>query len=485
MLHHKVVGTRYKENRFFIPCDSATSAESLISLIASHAGLSDESGKGNVRTGEIEAAILACFSGSANDNSSQPFIIVLDNLESSWEPDRSGVERFLARLAALETVTLIVTLRGVERPSNIQWDKPLLPPLRTLTPQAAREVFISISDVEYKQTTDEDNRDELDELLSLCDHLPLAIRLMAELAVPEMDTVPGLIRKWKRAARGTTMLSNGDDANHSIELSIGLSLNSPRMKRAPEAIILLGLLAQLPDGIREDDLARAIPGIDNLDESQAALVRTSLVYVDRSLNRLKVLAPIRTYLTNSTEFKPRSNLIESLREYFWALAKQAGEGYYDQKTIKRVLPELGNIENLIERAFLEDSAPTLAVSATVRLGKFFWGASLGKPRLSLLEKAMKLSRQMQRKDLEADCLYTIAIANLYFCDVRYDISTCCDHFQQTLELYEQLGDQAGQGYCLHQLGAVHHGLRQFEDARDITLKAVQLHLKAGCLGGQV
>ena len=162
MLHDEYVARRYEDRRFFVPCDSATSVESLASVIASKIGLSNEQRRNGVQSETREADVVAFLGGGTHgsDRAEAPYptIIVLDNFESPWEPvtSRAGVEEFLARMAALENVTVVITLRGTERPANVNWEHPLLAPLHVLDGQASRDLFLSISDVEYPREINEE-----------------------------------------------------------------------------------------------------------------------------------------------------------------------------------------------------------------------------------------------------------------------------------------------------------------------------------------
>ncbi|EJD07007.1 uncharacterized protein FOMMEDRAFT_144813 [Fomitiporia mediterranea MF3/22] len=486
LLHHEDVARRYAANRFFVPCDSAVSAESVVSLIASNIHFPQQWESVTVRPGQTETEVLAHLRGStsdsqAKDGSQTPTILILDNFESPWERNRTEVEQLLARLAALENVTLVITLRGVEHPCQVKWDQPMLPPLQTLDPQPAREMFLSISGTGFS-TINESETDELDELLTLCDYLPLAIQLMAGLAVPGMDTVPGLVRRWKRTKQSTAMLSDGEDSGHSLEISIELSLGSPRMKRVPEAHTLLAVLAMLPDGIRDDDLEIAIPDFEKLEKSRLVLLKTSLVYIDEASGRLKMLAPIRAYIASCDKYFPQTGLVKSLEDYFWTFIQYAGTDQNNEDKVKRALPELGNIESLVNRAFSKDIHLDSAAASAVKLAQFVLQASLGKPCLTQLQRALSICKQRQNKKLEADCNYTITLCNRFFPVVGTD--TAENDILRVLSLYEDLDDKMGQGHCHHQLGCLYHSTRQLECSRTSFEKAFQCHLQAGCLHGQ-
>ncbi len=262
LLHHESILERFGSRRFFIPCDSANSADSLITVLASHFRLPayDTDGFSSQAIFKEILSLLSLDDGCSSSQSiddgysrEEQTILVLDNFESPWEAhgSRSEVEELLGRIADIQSLTLIVTLRGLERPRGVAWTKPFLPPLTALDNNSSRQIFVDITDYEFPDSPTDGNRDELDDLLDLCDNLPLAVTLMAHLA--EVESIPTLLRRWKRES--TSMLDReGDDRWSNLDMSVMLSFSSPRLDSAPDARALLSILALLPDGASEDDL---------------------------------------------------------------------------------------------------------------------------------------------------------------------------------------------------------------------------------------
>lgn len=496
LLHNEEVEEKFGQRRFFVSCDSANSAESLVSVIASYFGLTESAAK--AQRGK-EEEIMSLLRGDSFDTWAEspvlsqqrmliPTIIVLDNFESPWEASqgRRDVEDFLGRLSDMEGVTVIVTMRGIDRPSGVAWSRPFLPPLCTLDPIAARSVFIDISDANYPDRhaeDDEEAHDELDELLELCEFLPLAIELLANLAQPGMETVPSLLERWKREVPDTAMLDRGDHRRDSLNVSIEISLNSPRISQHPEALTLLQLLALLPDGVRNDELELAIPSIQRTDYYSRVLRQTSLAYLD-SRNRLKVLAPIRAYV--SATHKPKREIIAELERYFWDMLngvesiEQRLHGCLGEETIRRLMKEVGNIEYLISRAFSLYFEPRPVIAAAVNLGRFYLHASLGKP--PLIEKAFYCSKQVGDKAMEAACLYVMAKSTIRFDHGR--VTSVETDLREALHLYEESGDDIGRGNCMHQLASVYHNSRDLDKCRASLEKAREIYCQAGNLYGQ-
>ena len=91
-------------------------------------------------------------------------------------------------------------MRGAERPGNIRWTRPFLPPLIPISSDAARKIFYDISNPV-------DDEAQVTELLQLTDNLPLAVTLIASLA--SFEGCDLVFRRWK--SESTAMLSDGVD----------------------------------------------------------------------------------------------------------------------------------------------------------------------------------------------------------------------------------------------------------------------------------
>ncbi|KAJ7617969.1 P-loop containing nucleoside triphosphate hydrolase protein [Roridomyces roridus] len=224
--HHEGIPTKYPL-RLFIGCESATTGTEIAALIASHLCLKPSP--------SVTSTVIKNLTRKSD------ILLVLDNLETAWEPlkFRSGVEDFLALLANVDNVSLIITLRGTERPSSVGWTRPFLPPLGPLSDEAAKEIFAELTD-------DIHDTQEVSQLLNLTDNLPLAIDLIAHLV--DDDSCSSVLSRWE--TEKTAALSKGYDKKSNLDASIGISLNSPRMASNPGAKDLLRLLSVLPDGLQ-------------------------------------------------------------------------------------------------------------------------------------------------------------------------------------------------------------------------------------------
>ncbi|KAJ7831321.1 hypothetical protein B0H14DRAFT_2515376 [Mycena olivaceomarginata] len=322
-LHSPKVVDKYP-TRHFIPCDSAQTNDALVATIASNLGL-------EVSQGSARHIIHHLTKGSS-------CLLILDNFETPWEPEdgRATVEEFLALLADIPHVGLLITMRGAERPSKVQWTHPFLRPLSPLSPSAAHQTFIEIAD-------GINDISEVDQLLEITDNIPLAVQLVANVAASK--GVQATLDHWK--IESTALLSAGCNKRSNLELSIKLSLSSPRLASLPHAVDLLSLMALLSDGISDTDLTQSRPPIPEILKCKTTLIRTSLAFVDHA-GRLKVLAPIRDYMQITRP--PSPHLVHPLRKHFNDLLK-LWKTVMNSSSVGDLTPHLlsnlGNMHNIL------------------------------------------------------------------------------------------------------------------------------------------
>ncbi|KAJ7237633.1 P-loop containing nucleoside triphosphate hydrolase protein, partial [Mycena rebaudengoi] len=286
-LHHPQVEAKYS-HRYFVPCHSNPTCIELAATIAAHIGLEKGSNMANK---------IAHYFAHA-----PPSLLVLDNLETTWESlsSRSEVEEFLSLLTDVPHLGLIITLRGAERPSKIKWTHPFLAPLEPLSNVAAQQTFIEVSDEGHDEAG-------IKELLELTGNLPLAVSLIASVAGSE--GCAEALSRWK--SESTRMLSDGYDQKSSLDISIMLSYTSSWMTSSAQE--LLSILSLLPDGLADANLVQAKLPIPDILACKATLIQTALAFVGQD-QHLKVLAPIREHILST--HPPKTALKLKLREHF-------------------------------------------------------------------------------------------------------------------------------------------------------------------------
>ncbi|KAJ7762882.1 hypothetical protein B0H14DRAFT_2633879 [Mycena olivaceomarginata] len=302
--------------------DSVTDKVGLVTLIASHIGLQP--------VPYLTKQVVQYFSECPS------VLLVLDNLETAWEPmnSRGEVEGFLSLLTDLGHLALVITMRGAQRPAQVRWTHPFLLPLKPISDHAAWQMFTDITD-------DSHNSEDVTRLLSLTNNIPLAVDLMAHLVDYEGCSV--VLTRWE--TEKTSILSSGHGKSSNLDASISISLSSPRMKASPGARELLALLAILPDGLSDVDIIQS---------------------------QYLVLVPIREYMQQHC---PASQpLIQSIRAYFEDLLSiyHKYNGHQLEATVhKQIRSNLGNMQSIFALELYSNN-PRLEdiVSSIVTLNDF-------------------------------------------------------------------------------------------------------------------
>ncbi|KAF8196221.1 hypothetical protein K438DRAFT_756503 [Mycena galopus ATCC 62051] len=389
VLHHPDTTSKF-ENRFFVSAEAATTSVELAALIGLHVGLNPGH--------NLTKSVVQYFSRRTS------CLLILDNLETVWEPiqSRSGVEEFLSQLTGLEHLALLITMRGAERPAKVRWSHPFLPPLQPLSDDAARQTFIDI--------TDNSNAiEEINQLLGFTDNMPLAIDLIAHLA--EYEGFSNVLLRWK--TEKTALLSVGFDRQSSLDASIGLSLSSPRI--TPDSKELLSLLSILPNGLSEAELVQGDLGIPNILSSKAVLQAISLAYWD-SNQRLMLLMPIREYIQRI--LPPSLACIDRIRQYYYVLVELSRKyrGEQLQPVVKQITSNLANLHDILQQG-LHPQAPSLAdtIHCALALNRFY--RVTGREHFPLLDDVQCLLSQLCDHQLE-----TIFLTELLFTQHYWPVS---------------------------------------------------------------
>ncbi|KAJ6592228.1 hypothetical protein DFH09DRAFT_1025143 [Mycena vulgaris] len=324
VLHHPTVTGKYAQHRIFVACDSTLSKDELVILIGAHIGLKP--------TKNLAKVILHHFT------TNPACLLILDNLETLWESReiRRDIEAFLSLLTEVKHLALIITMRGTERPASVHWTWPFLPALKPLTQAAARQTFIDIAD-------DGHDSDEIDKVLLLTDNMPLAIDLIAHLV--DSEGCSQVLARWEEEK--TSVISDGYDRRSYLDLSISMSLSSPRLRSVPHCHDLLSLLSMLPDGLSDVELLKSQLPIKDILSCKAALLSTSLAYSDDQ-RRFKVLVPIREYMARS--YPPMDYLVQALLNYFHQLL-ELNYKYFGtvsaSETTLQITSNFSNIQSLL------------------------------------------------------------------------------------------------------------------------------------------
>ncbi|KAF8184063.1 hypothetical protein K438DRAFT_1937355 [Mycena galopus ATCC 62051] len=357
-LHHPDVASKY-EHRLFVSCEAATTAIDVAASIAAFLDL-------NPARDLTQPVIRSLSAKSAS-------LLILDNLESAWEPlaSRGGIEELLSLLTDIPGLALMVTMRGAELPAKVRWTRPFLQPLKPLSDDAARQTFIDIADDGYQ---------EMDELLKFTGNMPLAVDLMAHLVV--YDGATSVLARWE--TERTSVLSEGFDRRSNLDASITMSLLSPRLSSSPGAMDLLRLLSILPDGLSNTELFQSNLPIQDILACRAVLLGTSLAYTDEH-KRLKSLVPIREHVQLFHSVQP--SLVRPLQHYFGILL-DLYQNYFGTlqtaDTVKQITLNLGNLHQILLQG-LKPENPDLADTVTCALSLNMFSRKTGRGRHVLMD----------------------------------------------------------------------------------------------------
>lgn len=422
-------------------------------------------------------------------------LIVLDNFESPWEAQRKQVEGVLGRLVALGNLTLVITMRGTERPRNIKWDELSdckHRELSALDRYSARSLFLEISKHDgYSAGGDSDDPDDLDKLIDACDYIPLPITLMAQLIGDGLETVPALLQRRQKMLPLLVIDDSSDDPLDNMTVSIQLSINSHRIQSHPGSLVLLYIIAMLPDGILDEHLDAAARHIQDFDQSKRALLRTSLIYRGENCNRFRMHSLIRSYAIANLS-GGSINAIRALATDFWDMLKRAwkdehvvaSEGNLCAAGVRVVKSELGNIESLTRYILTEKihdhDTIEAAFEAAVAIACLYFQTSLG--TFALLADFQVDIEKHGNKKLLADSLYWTAIASVRFhTNVKGLLQKARPSFQfeKALKLYGELGDESGRAECYRQLASVAFVARRFDENLSLLEEAMKVHCNTG------
>jgi hypothetical protein len=222
--------------------------------------------------------------------------------------------------------------------------------LQPLDQEAAHLTFADIADSGH-------SLEEVDKILSLTDNMPLAISLLAHLA--DTEGCSTVLSCWE--TEKTSLISEGFDKRSNLDLSISLSLSSPRIQLLPHSQDLLSLLSILPDGLADVDLIQSQLPLENILKCKTALKSTALAYTDDH-QRLKVLMPIQEYLQQHQP--PQDCLVQSIFKYFQQMLKFYNENHGTQSSssiVPQIKTNFTNILNVLQWG-LKQKQPTRSSS---------------------------------------------------------------------------------------------------------------------------
>jgi tetratricopeptide (TPR) repeat protein len=474
---------RFGDRRHFVPCEEVANPAPLVELIALHLGISLTS-----------SSPLHHLLESLRTHPS-PCLLILDNFETPWDSHetRTQIEQIVSDISGIPLLSLVLTMRGRVPPAGVKWSHPSSS-LNPLSLGAARATFLDI-------WSSEDLK--LDDLIQALDSVPLAITLVASVGQSCQLSPWELLESWEKEQ--TKLLDLGPtDRLKSIDYSIRVSLQSTAMKKTPEALQLLSIVAMLPGGAVLRTLPSLVPSIANLDRAIRTLLSVSLAYKDTS-GTLRLLSPIRSYLSQHHVPDPLS--LESLRTFYYNLARQCHCDPGDKDFVRirdEVAPEESNMESVLMHC-LSEVGDENAVGAVVNFSVYLY---FHRPRSQLLEAAIDVARHKhftlprclkllgdilcrQYNYIQATTVFDEAQELFRLDGNRGDAASCLQRIGEILRLrsrneeareklseardqFQAMGDQLGTAQCMQSLGDILRMQERYDGARTALERAREL-----------
>ena len=477
VLDHARIKQRFGENRRFIRCDQFPASRSnLLRRLSKVIGSAIENPED-----------LAPLRRSL---SSEEMIIILDNAESILDPqgtDGQGIYHLVDELSQFTNICLVITSRITTIPPNCETlDVP------TLSKEAARDTFYRI--YKYDGPTDFSN------LLKQLDFHPLSITLLATVAHQNKWDNNRLAREWEKHHTG--VLRTG---HNSFGVTIDLSLSSPMFKQlGPDARDLLGVVAFFPQGVNEDNLDWLFPTIPDVAATLDTFCVLSLTY--RSDGFVTMLVPLRDYLRPKDPLS--SPLLSAAEEsYFTRLSVKPELFMPGSKETQWIASEDANVEHLFNVFTSVDANSDRVWGAAVQfLNLLYWH----KPRQTVL--GPKINQLPDDSRFKPDCLFWLSklfdslgnyeektrllehALKLESERVNYDgvafilaelsreagpRSERVLQAEESLDIFERIGDTGKQGHSLNYLAWVLFCGKQFDAAEEAASRAIRLLSKKG------
>ncbi|KZV62632.1 TPR-like protein [Peniophora sp. CONT] len=454
VLHRPEVEGRYGEGRFFMSCEAVSTAEGVLQELLKTFRLAVDAQNRVTPRDQLVSHLRTL----------PPGILCLDNLETPWDADALGVESLLSDIASFSHFALLVTTRGGDRPRGVAWTQPFLPEITPLTLEAALDTWDAICGSHDLHS---------EQLVKAVDLVPLAVTLLAQLALIESSEV--LWGRWE--LEQTSLLQNSRGTEHrlnSVERSIALSLFSPVLRDKEGVLDFFSVLCTLPQGLPEPRMTAFVdayaPLLPNLRHSIALLKKCSLAYASEH-RFLRVLSPIRHYI--QTHYSCSDVSFAILTDIYCTLIESCprSEGLNMVYARASIQPELINIPAVLELSLTRKTGDIRRIlKAVVRFSSLC--DNLYAYNTTIVSRAIVYAKQ-DAPDLEAS-LWTSMGDTLRY-QQQYDESLFA--LSKALELHRIAGDQAGEAKNLWSLGTLSRLTNKNEEAGKLLHSALDLFTK--------
>ncbi|KAF8158838.1 hypothetical protein BJ912DRAFT_1069882 [Pholiota molesta] len=507
ILHNPKIVERY-QSQYFLSCEGISNIDSLLLGFGLMLGLN--------------AAPSAILASARRLLETSTTLLCFDNFETPWEAfdTRTKVEELLESIADIPNVSLIITIRGEQRPSKVAWSKPLLQPLSTLSLDGAREI---LQDIASDHTVD----DFTLQLLQAIDGIPLAVTLVSTL-LRDGESSESLWGRWS-ANYTKAIHTGGDDRLSNLNQSIALSVDSLRMnKDASASRQVLAALSLLPNGFpfnneaivnlqkhlnssepvgsdvptRFPKLRTMLRRITRADQHTKDVVASvgipsqqirigdlhtifetlravALIRVDHTSTspRLQMLSPIRLFC-NEFLSSETSLVLENVANYYISIMSQASGEVDDAEIYAQVVPEIQNIHSVFQRAFKAGYSQDIShlIFATSYLTD--WSIYIGYLSQDTIQMAFQNSVNFPIP--HAGCL--ISLGYLYNTEGQHRKAETC--FREAAALFKQAKDVDGEAEALERSATMLFRLGKVDESEVAFKTSLKLYTKIGNKKGQ-
>ncbi|KAN0135988.1 hypothetical protein V8E53_006149 [Lactarius tabidus] len=483
-----VIREHFDDARYFVPCESVTSSGALLTELGKSLGVV------NSGSDTLWSRILATLT-------SKDSIICFDNFESPWDQHveiKHSVEELLSRVTELHHVTVLITMRGAERPSRTQWTLPFLKPLEILDHDAAKDIWQATAG----------NYDEYSEkLIEAVDYVPLAINLLSHLS---QVMPPALLWKEWNSKKTGAVQTGQEHRLSNLEYSIQLSIDSGRMKANLAAKNLLGVLCILPDGLHLKQINKFDNMLVGLDITSClqTLLQCSLIKLNEEryqphpivqhfclkqgmlLSKHKA-ATEKFYITLALHGYTRvsseayGEMVLEVNNTKATLLRLLNSNYKDESMLVRACITFtifsGNIgdhsdkvmSQAVEFVQRNSGSRLLLIQSLHQLGEVYYLAYNFEKAREKFQEAEKLCLCNPHAYSQ---LYGRILRNLGDTfmgqDALNDAETC---YQKALSIWKDRNDIFRQGVVYSSLGRLYKGLQRLDEAVTLFQSAIQCH----------
>ncbi|KAF5368549.1 hypothetical protein D9758_002303 [Tetrapyrgos nigripes] len=433
VMEHDVVQERYggESNQFWVGCAKATSTTLLLDILYDSLCI-------NKKTGQTLEDILAELRPPSSKPEQQPYrLLLLDNFETPWNADEEEVERILRNLADIPRLSILITMRANQPPTDQKWEVEVLKPVDV---EASAKIYTKI----YPDTSEE----QLFELLDAIGHLPLAVTLLANYARTSQTTPVELLRNWRRDGPDILSMSD-DDEDNVMHKSIKLSLDNPLMKKSTHAMKVLTLLAFFPTPVSRVDLEKYwVP--EGINQSKALHVLSKTALVELTESTAFVIPVIRSYILRHT---PDRDFVAATRvrihRVCCSLIADHGSSpgdptYLDDKQF--LSSQEVNLQSVLLDATSESSAD-VSPEILQALLTLSWHQRYTRPRSDLIEHTLSVSKRMKNAKYEAESL----VCSAEMCRALCEFNVAIERVSRARGLFNALGDRESVARCFLKL----------------------------------